>query len=72
MIKWKPIKTAPIWDEGYSFLVLMEGNMACDKLILQVQPFQGSLYPDHLDFLIDWEDRIENATHWAPLPKMPK
>jgi hypothetical protein len=48
--------------------VLCHANDVCDSLAVQVSNFEGQMYPDHLDGLIDWEDRVTDATHWCELP----
>lgn len=64
---WKPIDSHPK-NEGHAFLVLLKGNDVCDSLAVQVSNFEGGIYPDHKDGLIDWDDRITDATHWCELP----
>ncbi len=67
---WQPIETAPK-DEDRPFLVLIPGNDVCKSLAVQVSNFQGEMYADCMDGIIDWEDRILGATHWSPLPSTP-
>lgn len=55
------------WREGVPYLVLRHGNDAADFLVQQVQVFEGHLYPDALDFCVDWDDRVEDAVGWLPL-----
>lgn len=70
MSEWLPIASHPK-NDGYAFLVLLPGNDVCDSLVLQVSNFEGQTYPDCKDGIIDWEDRITEATHWMPLPPPP-
>lgn len=64
---WKPIDTRPT-DEENPFLVLLPGNDVCKNLAIQVTNFEGKMYADCMEGLIDWEDAITNATLWAFLP----
>jgi hypothetical protein len=70
-MSWLNIKTAPMDDEMRPFLVLLPKNDVAPFVILQVTPFEGSLYPDHMDGNIDWDDRVTTATHWTPCPALP-
>lgn len=63
---WMPIDTAPK-DEATHYLVRIPGNDICDALVLQVSNFEGGIYADCRDGLIDWTDRITTATHWMPI-----
>lgn len=63
-MEWQPIETAPM-DEKESFLVLRKGNDMADFLIVQVSVFEGRMYPDLMDGLIDWDDAVTDATHWT-------
>jgi hypothetical protein len=66
-MNWKPIETRPMAQEEVSFLVLLPKNDVANSVILQVSIFQGEMYPDHLDGIIDFNDRVTNATHWCEL-----
>lgn len=68
-MKWLPLNTRPK-AESQSYLVRLPGNDVCSELAVQVSNFEGEMYADCRDGLIDWEDRITGATHWACLPKM--
>ena len=68
---WQPIETRPK-DECVPFLVALPKNYVADFVAIQVSNFEGQMYPDHLDGLIDWSDRVLNATHWMSLPTPPK
>lgn len=71
--EWLPIATAPT-SEFEPFLVLVPdpaSSTTNDRLVLQVSRFEGYLYPDHLGSSIDFNDRIENATHWRPIGVLP-
>ena len=50
--------------EGEPVLCLFDGNDVCDKLIMQCSLFEGRMYPDHLDGLIDYDDAV-NPLKWA-------
>lgn len=64
---WRPIETAPR-DESYGpFLVRIPKNDVADSIAIQVSIFEGQMYADVMDGIIDWEDRITTATHWKPL-----
>ena len=64
---WQPIETAPDSRiESVPFLVLRRG------FVVQVSWFEGRLYPDAMESCIDWDDGITDATHWMPLPALPK
>jgi hypothetical protein len=67
---WQLISTAPK-DENDPFLVLLPGNDICKALAVQASNFEGRMYPDCKDGIIDWEDAITTATHWMPLPALP-
>lgn len=53
--------------EGTPFLILRHGNDAADFLIQQVQVFEGQMYPDAMEFAVDWDDRITDAVGWMPI-----
>lgn len=61
--------TAPKEDHCV-FLILIK-RTAEMGVIMQVEVFEGQIYPCHLYNNIDWDDRIENATAWRPLPSLP-
>lgn len=65
--KWQPLATKPV-AEGVSFLVRRPGNDTAKSTAMQVSIFEGQMYPDHLDYGISWDDRVTDATAWAPLP----
>jgi len=69
-MEWQPISTAPK-DGRFSFLVLMPGNDVADFVVLQVSNFEGRMYADGKDAIIDYQDAITSATHWQPLPLPP-
>jgi hypothetical protein len=67
---WQDISTAPDKsDETTVFQVWWKCGWG-NWIPLAVQWFQGDLYPQFRHGNIDWEDRIEGATHWAPLLKL--
>ena len=65
---WQPISTAPK-DEINPFLVLLPGKDVCKTLAVQVSNFEGRMYPDCRDGIIDWE-RCDNHSNplAAPFP----
>lgn len=69
---WLPINTSPP-DDDIGFLVFVprraEEYYDC---VIQVSRFEGKMYPDAYQNLISWSDRVEDATHWMPLPEPPK
>jgi hypothetical protein len=65
--EWLPIESKPT-SESVSFLVRIPDADNGDALAVQVSNFQGDMYPDCKAGIIDWEDRIIGATHWANLP----
>src|SRR4051812_7944839 len=67
MGEWQDIATVPT-SEDEPFLVRLPGNDMCKTLAIQVSIFEGNMYPDCKDGIIDWEDRITNADAWMPLP----
>lgn len=69
---WQPIETAPK-EQAISFLVYRPkyGEKYTWASIIQVSIFEGRMYPDARDACIDWDDGIDNATHWMPLPAPP-
>jgi len=68
---WQPIETRPK-DECVPFLVALPKNYVADFVAIQVSNFEGEMYPDHLNGLVNWNGRVLNATHWMPLPTPPK
>jgi len=64
---WQSIETMPK-DELVPYLVRTPKNAVSDYVVVQASWFEGRLYPDGLDGNIDWQDGIENATHWMPRP----
>ncbi|MDR3620502.1 MAG: hypothetical protein P4L85_14220 [Paludisphaera borealis] len=71
-MEWHDIETRPTRDEDGSFIVLCPGNDACASMELQVSVFEGRMYPDHMNNLIDWGNAITDATHWRPKTLLPK
>lgn len=67
--RWLPIETAPQQDD-HSFLVRRDVGRGM-TFTMQVSRFEGNMYPDHLDANVDWEDQVNDATHWMPLPEPP-
>jgi hypothetical protein len=65
---WRAISTMPT-EDNCVFLVFYQGTEG--KVIEQVETFEGNIYPSRLGDLIDWDDRVSNATHWMPLPDAP-
>lgn len=66
MMHFLPLDNHPL-EEGRPFLVLRHGNDAADFLIQQVQCFEGQIYPDALDFVVDFSDRITDAVGWCEI-----
>lgn len=64
---WRPIEEAPK-DEAVPFLILRPYEKIYCDVVIQVSFYQGRMYPDARGACIDWEDGIENATHFRPLP----
>ena len=64
-LEFSPMDTYPIEIEGAPFLVLRHGNDMHSSLIQQVQNFEGGIYPDELDGLIDHADAVSDAIGWA-------
>lgn len=65
---WRTMDDAPKEEDGVPFLVRLPKNSVADFIAMQVTIFEGRMYPDHLDGNIDYQDGIENATGWMPLP----
>lgn len=65
-MKFKEMSTCPP-HEGVPFLILRHGNDAANFLVQQVQWFEGNIYPDALDFCVDYGDRITDAVGWCDL-----
>jgi len=65
--RWQPMDTVPK-KEDEVFLVRLPGNDVCKTLAIQVSVFEGRMYPDCKDGLIDWDDAIVGADAWSPLP----
>jgi len=70
-VNWRTIDTRPT-EDCKSFLVALPKNDMADYIILQVSNFEGNMYPDHLNGLIDWSDRVLTATHWCNLIDAPR
>ena len=68
---WMPIETAPK-DETQPFLAWVPMDDFVDGVIVQVSMFEGRMYHDAKGASIDWDDAVENATHWMPLPAAPE
>jgi hypothetical protein len=68
---WLPIETAPK-DETQPFLAWVPMDDFVDGVIVQVSMFEGRMYHDAKGASIDWDDAVENATHWMPLPAAPE
>lgn len=69
-VAWLPIETAPQQDD-YSFLVRRSPRGKNWTYTMQVSRFEGNMYPDHLDSNVDFDDRVTDATHWAPMLPAP-
>lgn len=67
--RWLPIETAPK-QETEPFLVLLPKNSVCDGLVLQVSNFEGRMYADCADGMIDYSDAITSAVAWMPCPSL--
>ena len=65
-MKFEAMESCPQVD-GLPLLVLRHGNDAADFLIQQVQVFEGQMYPDALEFAVDWDNRITDAVGWMPI-----
>ncbi|MBL4800735.1 MAG: DUF551 domain-containing protein [Emcibacter sp.] len=69
--QWRPPETSPM-GENISFLVWTKNKTDSEFCIVQVSRFEGRIYADSKESVIDWEDGIEDATHWMPLPTPPE
>lgn len=69
-MSWQPISTFPK-DESIHFLVMTPGNESAPFLVKQVSVFEGNMYPDADGCMVNWIDRIQNASHWMPIPALP-
>ena len=60
--------------EGVSYLLRFENVDLCGTLYLQCSWFEGHLYPDHLEGLVDFTNRIwlSLIKAWRPLPTIPE
>ena len=67
--QWQDIETAP--KDGTSILVYKKNKTDDYWCICQVSWFEGRLYADSMEDIIDYEDGILTTTHWMPLPKPP-
>ena len=72
MSDWRDITFRPTDEGGAPFLVLRPGNDVAAFVIEQVSVFEGQMYPDAANGLIDWDDRITDATHWKPTGMVPR
>ena len=69
-MNWKPIKEFAR-NEAKTFLLMLAGNDACeDGVIVHARMFEGRWYPIGRDFIIDWDDAIDTATHFCE-PEFP-
>jgi hypothetical protein len=69
---WRLIDTLDMSDEVMSVLLLRPNQDDDGFHIVQASAFQGDLYPDHLEGNVGWNDRIEDALYWRPMPAMPR
>jgi hypothetical protein len=68
VLQWLPIQTAPTReDEDYMVLC----GIGDDQVAVEVSNFEGNRYPNRHDANVDFEDRIESATHWMPCASLP-
>ena len=70
LLPWQPIEPAPK-DDNVPFLIHRLDEYR-KPMFVQGTRFEGWLYPDWKECIIDWDDRILDATHWAPLPAPPE
>lgn len=69
-MKWRPIETMPK-DEKRPFMVWCD-SFCCDKkCAVEVEYFEGNLYPSYMDGIIDAGDKINGATHWREVVSGP-
>lgn len=69
--QWLPIKSAPK-KENETFLVLLPGSAITEGVVFQVTVSQGHMYPDRMDDITNYGNRITTATHWMPRIPIPK
>jgi hypothetical protein len=69
--RWRDISDYPMGDESTSYLAHRARNAHGERLVQQVSAFEGSLYPDEKGGMVDYSDRITDATHYLPLPAAP-
>jgi hypothetical protein len=67
-IEWLPIESSP--PEPESFLAYAKHKIDEDYSWVQASWFEGRLYADSRESVIDYEDGL-TATHWMPLPIPP-
>lgn len=69
--RWRPIETLDMSNETDPVLLLRRNKEDAGFHIVQASAFEGYLYPDHLEFNVNWNDHIEDALYWMPMPEMP-
>lgn len=69
-LKFRPMVDYPIEEEGAPFLILRHGNDMHSFLIQQVQNFEGQMYPDELDGIVDYSDAVPDAVGWCDIPRL--
>ncbi len=69
-MKWLPIDTRPTRDSSNFLVRVPRWDDADGWVALEVDTFEGQMYPSHLVDSVDWDDRVANATHWCPLPSL--
>lgn len=55
--------------DGTSFLLYKKNNTDKNYTVVQASYYEGRLYPDSKEDIIDWDDGILYPTAWMPLPK---
>lgn len=68
---WRPIETLDLADERTPVLLLRRNKYDGGFHIVQASAFEGYLYPDHMEIVFDWKDRIEDALYWRPVIPLP-
>lgn len=71
---WQPIETRPE-AEAEPFLVMTfnDDRADCfDYVVVQVSNFEGQMYADGRQAIIDYDDRITNAVAWMYRPRFDK
>lgn len=65
---WRDIAELDMNDEEGDFLVRRPPNdVAKNGVFMHVQPFEGRLYPAHMDGIIDWDDAVTDATEFLKI-----